>query len=319
MLDLQGKLVLVTGGCGFLGKQIVQRLWARKASTYVPRSAEFDLVDFHQTMKMMETWKPDIVIHCAAFYGGIWINKLYPGDIYFKNLMMGANVIEASRKADVKKFVGVGTACSYPAHLDWDRDYKESDLWNGICHESVRCYGMVKKMMAIQCEAYKKQWGFNGIHLLLANLYGEDDSYNPERSHVVAALIRKFVEAKMNGEKEVEVWGSGRPVREFLYVGDAAEAIVRATEAYDDVQPLNIGTGVGTSIKELVDKVSAIVGFEGEVRWNSSKPDGQMRKVFDVSRMKETLKWEPETSLVEGLGRTITWFRKNYDEAIKRW
>jgi len=294
MLKLEDKHVLVTGGSGFLGRQIVEKLRKRGTRVSVVRKRVFDLTSPNQALMCMSSFKPDVVIHCAAFYGGLGINRKYPGQIYYENLLMGANVIEACRQHDVEKFVGVGTACSYPGYLEGE--LREEDLWGGPCHESVRCYGMTKKMMQIQCEAYNKQWGFNGIHLLLANLYGEWDSYNPERSHVVAALIRKFVEAKMNNASEVVVWGTGKPIREFLYVGDAADAIIEATRCYDDVRPLNVGTGVGTSIRELVELICELSGFKGKVVWDSSKPDGQAKKVFDVSRI-TSLFWKPKTTV----------------------
>ena len=231
---------------------------------------------------------------------------------------MGTNIIEASRRGGVKKFVGIGTACAYPDGIEEPMN-EERDFWSGPLHPSVVHYGGVKKMMQVQCEAYNKQYGFNGIHLIMTNLYGEWDTYNPERSHVVAALIRKFVEAKISGKSWVEVWGSGKPVREFMYVGDAAEGIIRATEIYDDTSPLNIVMGVGTKIIQLVAMIKIIVRYQGDVIWNAEKPDGQMVKIFDTTKMKEVLNWEPKTKLIDGLGHTIKWFEENYDEAIKRW
>jgi GDP-L-fucose synthase len=229
---------------------------------------------------------------------------------------MGANVIEACRLAGVKKFVGIGTACSYPGYLEGN--LSEEKLWDGPLHETVRNYGLTKKMMQIQCWAYKKQYDFNGIHLILTNLYGPRDSYNEQRSHVVAALIRKFVEATLEGKSEVEVWGTGRPIREFLYVEDCAQAIVSAAEVYDDVEPLNIGTGIGTSIRELVEYVHDISRYNGDIRWNTDKPDGQMVKILDVTKMKEVLNWIPPTDLRTGLEKTITWYGANKAEADAR-
>ena len=316
-MKIARKRVLVTGGSGFLGRVIVEKLRGKGANVYVPRSKYCDLVDYRACMQLFKTVMPQIVIHSGAYYGGIEINQKYPGKIYFKNLIMGANVLEMCRKWDVEKVISVGTACSYPGYLEGD--LKEENLWDGPCHESVRNYGMTKKMLCIQQEAYKKQYGLDGIHLILTNLYGEHDSYNTERSHVVAALIRKFVEAKMNGDKEVEIWGTGKPIREFIYVRDASEAIVRATEEYNDLVPMNIGVGEGTSIKKLANLIKDIVDFQGELIWNSSKPDGAKKKVLDVSRMKSVLKWTPETSLREGLEKTISWFSENYESAIQRW
>jgi GDP-L-fucose synthase len=317
-MNLKGTKVILTGGSGFLGRRIRALLEKRGATVFVPRSfSTANLIEFKETLRYFSDIEPDIVIHAAAYYGGLGINAKYPARIYFENLVMGANVIEASVKVGAKKFIGIGTACSYPGYLEGT--LSEGSLWNGPCHESVRCYGMTKKMMQIQCEAYKKQYGFNGIHLLLANLYGEWDSYNPERSHVVAALIRKFAEAAMKNEPEVHCWGTGAPIREFLYVGDAAEAIVLAAEKYDEIEPLNIGTGIGTSIKELAETIGTAAEFKGKIVWESDKPDGQLRKVFDVSRMKTHLEWDPPTSIHDGIGKTVCWFRENYSLAIQRW
>jgi len=316
-MQLENKRILVTGGSGFLGRVIVEKLEKRGANVFVPRSKHYNLVDYKATRRLFGTVMPNIVVHLAAFYGGIWINQMYPGRIYFKNLMLGANVFEMSRLWDIEKVVVAGTACSYPGHLEGD--LKEENLWDGACHDSVECYGMTKKMLLVQGRAYKKQYGLNNIHLILTNLYGEYDTFNPDRSHVVSALIRKFVEAKMNNDDKVEVWGSGKPIREFLYVSDAAEAIVRATEDYGDLLPINIGVGKGTSIKELVELIAEITGFKGEIIWDSSKPDGTMRKVLDISKMKKVLNWQPETPLREGLEKTIQWFSENYESAIQRW
>src|SRR3990172_11552657 len=269
----QGKRVMVTGGAGFLGRHIVELLAGRDAVVFVPRSRDYNLVSFEQARRAMEDFHPQVIIHAAAFYGGIWINQLYPGRIFYENLVMGANLMEAARLAGVEKFVGIGTACSYPGYLEGL--LKEENLWDGIPHETVVNYGLTKKMMAIQGWAYSKQYGLNSIHLILTNLYGPWDTFNPERSHVAAALIRKFVEARVAGASEVEVWGSGRPVREFLYVEDCAEGILRAAEMYDDLIPLNICRGEGTSIRELAEAVKETVGFRGEIVWNPEKPDGQ--------------------------------------------
>ncbi len=304
-----GKNVVVTGGAGFLGSQIVNILNAEGARVFVPRKRDFNLMKLEDGLKCFLEAEADIVIHGAAFYGGIWINQVYPGRIFYENLVMGANVIEACRLANVKKFVGIGTACSYPGYLEGN--LSEENLWDGPLHETVRNYGLTKKMMQVQCWAYKKQYEFKGIHLILTNLFGPGDSYNEQRSHVVAALIRKFVEATLEGNPEVEVWGTGKPIREFIYVEDCAQSIVRAAEVYDDVEPLNIGTGIGTSIRELVELVQEISGFEGQIRWNTEKPDGQMVKILDVGKMKKVLNWTPPTDLRTGLKKTIQWYREN--------
>ncbi len=302
----EGKRVMVTGGAGFLGRHIVDLLAASDAAVFVPRSHDYNLVSFEQAQRAMEDFRPGLVIHSAAFYGGIWINQLYPGRIFYENLVMGANLMEAARLAGVDKFVSIGTACSYPGYLEGL--LSEENLWDGIPHETVVNYGLTKKIMAIQGLAYKKQYGLDSIHLILTNLYGPWDTFNPERSHVVAALIRKFVEARQSAATEVEVWGSGRPVREFLYVEDCAEAIVRAVEVYNDLSPLNICRGEGTSIRELAELVRDAVGFRGDIVWNSEKPDGQMMKVLDATKMNRVLGWSPSTSLAEGLRRTVDWY-----------
>lgn len=299
-----------------MGIQIVDKLKSLGAEPLVPRKKDYDLVYFQNAEKCMSDFKPQIVIHSAAYYGGIWINQLYPGRIYFENLVMGANVMEASRRASVEKFVGVGTACSYPGYLDGA--LSESQLWDGAPHETVICYGTTKKMMAIQGLAYKKQYNFNSIHMILTNLYGEGDTFHPERSHAVAALIKKFVEASIQNKDSVEVWGTGKPIREFMYVRDAAEGIIRATELYNDTTPLNLGTGKGITIKELIETISDTVSFKGKLAWNTQKPDGQMIKTLNVDRMKKALNWEPPTSLREGLKKTIDWYMKNKASADSR-
>lgn len=310
------KKVVVTGGSGFLGSHIVETLRNLGAAVFVPRKKDYDLTLLASCRKCLDDAGAQIVIHSAAYYGGIWINQLYPGRIYYENLVMGANMMEAARLAKVDKFVGIGTACSYPGYLQGELG--ESQLWDGIPHESVVNYGLTKKMMAIQGWAYKKQYNFTAIHLILTNLYGPRDSYNPDRSHVVAALIRKFVEATLAKSPSVEIWGTGKPIREFLYVQDCVEAIIRAAEVYEDVLPLNIGTGIGTSIRELAEAIHQISGFKGHLTWNSSKPDGQLKKILNISRMRDALGWSAPTSLQQGLTQTIRWYEQNKTEADAR-
>jgi len=316
MINLRNRRILVTGGNGFLGRVIVDKLREKEAIVLSPRSSEMNLMDIVDTFIYFYRNKPDIVIHSAAYYGGLGINSTYPADIFFKNTIMYANLFEACKNYWVDRVLCVGTACSYPDGL---KTLREEDLWKGPVHKSVQNYGCVKKMMQIGLEAYKKQYGLDGFMVLLANLYGPGDSYNPERSHVVAALIRKFVEAKRENKKSVEVWGSGRPIREFLYVDDAAEGVIRALETYSDIEPLNIGTGQGCCISTLVDFIVEMTKYRGEVKWDSSKPDGQYEKIFDVKKLSEKLNWLPETSLEIGLKKTIKWFEENYDVAIKKW
>src|SRR3954454_24058280 len=280
------KRVTVTGGAGFLGQHLVRRLESFGAKVYVPRRRDYNLTTLDACLRCLLEHPCDLLFHAAAYYGGIGINVTEPARLYYTNLVMGANLMEAARLAEVGKFVAIGTACSYPGYLEGH--LKEDDLWAGPCHASVVNYGLTKKMMAVQALAYQKQYGLDSIHLILTNLYGPGDSYNPDRSHVVAALVRKFVEAEMAGAASVEVWGSGRPIREFLYVEDCADAIVLAAESYDDAAtPLNLGTGIGTSIRELSESTHEVSGFKGQMVWNTDKPDGAPVKVLDVTRMKQ--------------------------------
>lgn len=313
------KRVTITGGAGFLGQHVVKRLRSYGATVYVPRKRDYDFTALDASMRCLLEHPCDVLIHGAAYYGGIGINVNEPGRLYYANLVMGANMMEAARLAKVQKVVNIGTACSYPGYLEGH--LKEEDLWAGPCHASVVNYGLTKKMLAVQGAAYKKQYGLDSIHLILTNLYGPGDSYNPDRSHVVAALVRKWVEAEMSNAPSIEVWGTGKPVREFIYVEDCADAIVLAAEKYNDVNiPLNLGTGIGTSIRELVETINAVTGYRGKLNWNTDKPDGAMMKVLDVTRMKEALDgWEPPTQLREGLTKTIAWYRANKAEADEKW
>ena len=313
------KRVTVTGGNGFLGRHVVKRLERLGAQVFVPRQRDYNLTTLEACMRCMLEHPCDLLVHAAAYYGGIGINVNEPAKLYYSNLVMGANVMEAARLTHVAKVVNIGTACSYPGYLEGH--LKEADLWSGPCHASVVNYGLTKKMLAVQSQAYLKQYGLKSIHLILTNLYGPGDSYNPERSHVVAALVRKFVEAEMSKAPTVEVWGTGKPVREFIYVEDCADAIVLAAEKYDDAaMPLNIGTGIGTTIRELTEAVQAASGYKGKLVWNTDKPDGAMMKVLDVTRMKQQLEgWSPPTSLRDGLEKTIKWYRANKAEADAKW
>jgi GDP-L-fucose synthase len=310
----KGKRVLVTGGAGFLGRHLTERLIAFGAEVIVPRRKDYNFINMDLALKCLSTFRPEVVIHSAAYYGGLGITMAEPGRIYYENLVMGANLMEASRLNGVKKFVSVGTACSYPGHLE--NSLKESDLWAGPLHDSVLGYGSVKKMLAIQGIVYKRQYQFNSIHLIPSNLYGPFDCFDDYRSHVVGALLRRFCEAHREG-KDVTVWGSGKAIREFLFVEDCADGILLAAENYNDTVPLNIGTGVGTSIRELVQAITEALHFKGEVLWDRTKPDGQPVKILDTTYMKAQLGWTPRTFLKDGIRKTIEWFgRANYGEAL---
>ncbi len=313
------KRVTVTGGAGFLGQHVVRRLESYGATVYVPRKRDYDLTSLDACLRCLLEHPCDLLIHAAAYYGGIGINVNEPARLYYTNLVMGANLMEAARLARVGKVVNIGTACSYPGYLEGH--LKEEDLWAGPCHASVVNYGLTKKMLAVQGLAYQKQYGLNSIHLILTNLYGPGDSYNPDRSHVVAALVRKWVEAEMAGAPSVEVWGTGKAIREFIYVEDCADAIVLAAEVYDDASlPLNIGTGRGTSIRELAETIHDVSGYRGKMVWNTDKPDGAPMKVLDVTRMTKVLDgWKAPTSLREGLARTVAWYRANKTDADRKW
>jgi GDP-L-fucose synthase len=305
----EGRRVLVTGGAGFLGRHLVAALRTAGARVAAPRRADYDLVRAEACAAVLRDHPVDAIVHSAALYGGIWFNRLRPAEIFHQNLLMGVQLMEAARRAGVLRFVQVGTACSYPGEVEGD--LREDDLWAGPCHESVECYGLTKKVLEAQGRVYHGQYGLRVAHLVLTNLYGPWDCYEPERSHVVAALIRKVVEATDAGAPTLEAWGTGAPVREFLYVEDAAEAIVRAGAACDDGRPLNVGTGIGTSIRELTELLCEVAGFRGRIVWDPTKPDGAMRKVLDVSRMRAQLGWTPPTALRDGLERTVAWYREH--------
>ncbi len=313
------KRVTVTGGAGFLGQHLVRRLEGLGAKVFVPRQRQYNLTALDACLKCLLEEPCDVLFHAAAYYGGIGINQTQPATLYYSNLVMGANLMEAARLANVGKFVAIGTACSYPGYLEGH--LKEEDLWAGPCHASVVNYGLTKKMMAVQAQAYKRQYGLDSIHLILTNLYGPGDSYNPERSHVVAALVRKWVEADQAQAPSVEIWGTGKPIREFLYVEDCADAIVLAAEVYDDAaMPLNLGTGVGTSIRELAETVHEVSGYRGKMTWDADKPDGAALKVLDTTRMVHALGgWTPPTKLRDGLAKTISWYRANKAQADVKW
>ncbi|MCB0416256.1 MAG: NAD-dependent epimerase/dehydratase family protein [Bdellovibrionales bacterium] len=309
-----GKKVLVTGGRGFLGRHLCERLTHFGADLRTPTKAEYDLTVLENALACFDKHRPDIVIHSAAYYGGLGITLAEAGTIYYQNLVMGANVMEAARRFQPEKFITVGTACSYPGNLE--NHLKEQDLWSGELHSSVIGYGSVKKMLAIQGIVYKRQFGLNSIHLIPSNLYGPFDCYDDYRSHVVAALIKKFCDAHLEG-KDVSCWGTGAPIREFLFVEDCADGILLAGEKYNDTTPLNIGTGVGISIKELAETIATCLGFQGKIHWDSSKPDGQKVKQLDISNMVAALNWKPRTALVDGVRASIKWYLESLGQAAE--
>jgi GDP-L-fucose synthase len=299
---------MVTGGAGFLGARVVERLRQHGvADVVVPRRRDYDLTREADVERLFGAFQPRVVIHLAAVVGGIGANRANPGLFAYENLMMGAMTLEYARRAGVEKFVGVGTICSYPKLTAVP--FREEDLWNGYPEETNAPYGLAKKMLLMQGQAYRQQYGFNAIHLLPVNLYGPGDSHDLEFSHVIPALIRKCGEAMWRGDREIVCWGDGSPTREFLYVDDCAEAIALATDRYDGAEPVNIGTGLEISIKELVDRISTLMGFQGQIVWDTTKPNGQPRRCLDTSRAEQWFGFRATTSLDEGLRKTIDWYR----------
>ena len=310
------KRVTVTGGGGFLGSFIVDNLRARGANEIlVPRKADYDLVNRQDIDRMLEDGKPDIVIHAAALAGGIGANRARPADFFYSNLMMGVPLMHAAWERGVKKFVALGTICSYPKFAP--TPFREEDLWDGYPEETNAPYGLAKKMLLVQAQAYREQYGFNAIFLLPVNLYGPRDNFDLETSHVIPALIRKFIEAKERGDEQVELWGDGSPTREFLYVEDAAEGIVLAAECYNGSEPVNLGSGREISIKDLAETIAMLAGYEGEFIWNTDKPNGQPRRFLDVARAKKHFGFRASTSFEDGLRKTVDWFREYRKVAVK--
>lgn len=301
--------VVVTGGSGFLGRYVVQMLKADQGvEVLAPRRREYDLVEGGDVIRMLENTRPEIVIHLAAAVGGIGANQKNPGRFFYENLMMGAQLIEQSRRHGVKKFLALGTVCAYPKFTPVP--FSEDDLWNGYPEETNAPYGIAKKMMLVQAQSYRKQYGFNGIFLIPANLYGPGDNFDPETSHVIPALIRKCVEARRAGSPFIQAWGSGNVSRDFLYVEDCAKAVLRAARDYDESEPVNIGTGREVLISDLARMIARLTHFEGEIRWQTGKPSGQPRRRLEVSRAFEKFGFLAEIPLEEGLRRTIDWYEK---------
>jgi len=306
-MDLEKKRLLVTGGAGFLGTHVVGALRGRGAGRVdVPRSAQHDLTREGVVEALLDQTRPEIVIHLAAVVGGIGANQENPGKFFYDNLMMGALLMEHARRRGIAKFVAVGTVCAYPKFAPIP--FKEENLWDGYPEETNAPYGLAKKMLLVQAQAYRQQYGFNAIYLLPVNLYGPGDNFDPRSSHVIPALIRKCLEAKEAGADRIVVWGTGRATREFLYVEDCAEGIVRATEAYDGPDPVNLGSAHEITIADLVTKIAAITGFTGEIVWDKSKPDGQPRRKLDTSRAERLFGFESHTNFDRGLRATIEWY-----------
>lgn len=313
MIFWENKRILVTGGAGFLGSHLVQKLKEKGSKNiFIPTHDKFDLREKQDIIRMYEEAHPDILIHLAARVGGIGANMEYPGEFFYDNLIMGIQLMEYARRYGVEKFVGLGTVCAYPKFTKVP--FKEEDLWNGYPEETNAPYGLAKKMLLVQAQAYRKQYGFNAIYLLPVNLYGPGDNFHPEYSHVIPGIIRKCFEAIENKQDEIVLWGTGKPTREFLYVEDCAEAICLATEKYNKSEPLNIGSGLEISIKDLAKLIVELTGFQGRVIWDRIKPDGQPRRCLDTSNAQREFGFRAKTDFKEGLKKTVDWYRENYSK-----
>jgi GDP-L-fucose synthase len=312
----QNRRVVVSGGHGFLGSFVIQKLRAEGARDVIfPRSREYDLREKPDAQRLYKDARPDIFIHLAAVVGGIGANRANPGRFFYDNAVMGLNAIEAGRLAGLEKFVCAGTICSYPKFTPVP--FREEDFWNGYPEETNAPYGLAKKMLLVQLQAYRQQYGMNGIYLTPVNLYGPRDNFDPDSSHVIPALIHKCTEAKANGAVEIVAWGTGTATREFLYVEDAADAIVAAAEKYAKPEPVNLGSGEEISVRDLLERIRSLVGYEGTVRWDSTKPDGQPRRCLDTSRAFAEFGWRARTGFGDGLLQTIEWYKHNVGEAAR--
>lgn len=306
---LKNKNILITGGGGFLGKFVVDKIIKKNPKkVFIPRFKDYDLRNQKDCEKVVSGM--DLVIHLAANGGGIGYNRENPGTLCYDNLVMGAHMIEEARRAGVKKFLGLGTICQYPKYTPVP--FREEDLWNGYPEETNAPYGLAKKMLLVLSQAYRRQYGFDAIHLMPVNLYGPGDNFDPQSSHVIPALIKKFVDAMVRNDKFVVIWGTGKPTREFLYVEDAAEAIVLAAEKYNEAAPINLGSAFEISIKDLVDSIKDLTGFKGNIVWDKTKPDGQPRRKLDTSKAEKEFGFRSKVNFEEGLKKTIEWYKTNF-------
>ncbi|MCM0589822.1 MAG: GDP-L-fucose synthase [Gloeotrichia echinulata IR180] len=309
-LELKNKRIVVTGGAGFLGRQVVDHLLkagADREKITIPRSRDYDLRVWENCQRAVD--QQDIIIHLAAHVGGIGLNREKPAELFYDNLIMGTQLIHAAYQAGVEKFVCVGTICAYPKFTPVP--FKEDDLWNGYPEETNAPYGVAKKALLVQLQSYRQQYGLNGIYLLPVNLYGPEDNFDTRSSHVIPALIRKVHEAQLRGDKQLPVWGDGSPTREFLYSEDAARGIVMGTELFNDSEPVNLGTGYEISIRDLINLIAELMEFEGEIIWETDKPNGQPRRCLDTERAKEAFGFTAQVSFEQGLKNTIEWYRQN--------
>lgn len=309
--------MVVTGGAGFLGSFVVEKLKRyRLSELFIPRSSDYDLREVEVVRRLLEEVRPDLVIHLAGQVGGIGANRANPAKFFYDNLMIGVHLLHESWKAGVEKFVAIGTICSYPKHTPVP--FKEDDLWDGYPEETNAPYGLAKKMLLVQSQVYRLQYGFNSIFLIPVNLYGPRDNFDLETAHVIPSLIRKLVEAKQSGEEQVTAWGTGEPTREFLFVEDAAEGILLASERYNGGQPVNLGSGIEVSIRDLYQKIANQTGFKGKVVWDTSKPDGQPRRCLDTMKAAKFFEFRAKTSFDQGLSQTIEWYQQQRESLQAR-